>query len=138
MENTSTTPSPATSTTSDPRTTAILAWLFAPFSSYLFKDEQDALVRSHARESFYLGIANLIALLAVGILNVCIGSAFSAILWNSGLGLLQLMSCLWSVLWLAVAAFIGVPRIVGIVKANNREEWKVPYITDFLSKYIKF
>lgn len=130
-------PTPA-STQSDPKTNAMIAWIFAPFSSYLLKDETDEFVRAHARESFYLGVANIIALLALGVLNVCYGMVFNVLFWNVGLGLASLLSCVWGILWLAVALFIGVPRVMGIIKANNHEKWTVPYVTEYLSKYIKF
>lgn len=129
---------PAGSTKADPKTNAMIAWIFAPFSSYLLKDEQDEFVRAHARESFYLGIANIIALIAVGILNVCYGMVFNVLFWNSGFGFASLLSLIWSVIWLAIALFVSVPRIVGIIKANNNEKWTVPYVTQYLSKYIKF
>lgn len=125
-------------TASDPKTTAMLAWIFAPFTSYLFKDESDPFVKSHARESFYLGIANIAVLLVLGVINICVSAVFYNFLWSAGLIFAQILSCLWALLWLGVVAFIAVPRIMGLVKANNHEEWKVPYVTEYLSKYIKF
>lgn len=125
-------------THTDPKVNAMMAWIFAPFSSYLLKEEQDEFVRAHARESFYLGVANIIALLVLGVLNVCYGMIFNALFWNAGWGFASLLGCVWGIIWLAVSLFIGVPRIVGIVKANNHEKWTVPYVTEYLSKYIKF
>lgn len=128
---------PATSTSADPKTNAILAWLFAPFSSFLFKDDKDAFVHAHARESFYLGIANLAGLVVLGILNVCSSMLLGTLFWSQ-LGFYTLISCFWGLLWLAWAVFCVVPRIMGIIKANNMQTWEVPYVTKFLSKYIKF
>lgn len=124
----------------DPKTIVILAWLFAPITSYLFKDESDPFVKSHVRESFYLGMANVVLLVVMFVLNIVFGVLSNLFFYNSGFlyGILTLINCLCSLIWLVVALFLGVPRLVGIIKALNMETWEVPYVTKFLSKYIKF
>jgi uncharacterized Tic20 family protein len=116
---------------------AVLAWIFAPFTSFAFKNDPDELTRAHARESFYLGIANIAVLLVVFILQVCIG-IFMGLIFYSAYGINALIQCFWSLVWLAELAFILVPRIIGAMKASQGEKWTVPYVTEFLSKYIKF
>lgn len=116
----------------DAKTNAALAWLFAPITSFIWRDETDAFLRNHARESLYVGIFNAITVTIVFFLNFCVALT---------LGFIEpvffLAQCILTLVWLAVWASILVPRIIGIVKAMNGETWEVPYISEFMRRYIK-
>jgi uncharacterized Tic20 family protein len=128
----------ATSTASDAKTNAILAWIFAPFTSFAWKDSTDEFVKAHARASLYLGIANVISSIVIFVLQICMGVVLGAFLYNSYLfGFAGIVDCFWWLLNMANGAFILIPRLIGVVKANNGEKWEVPYITESLKKIIK-
>jgi uncharacterized Tic20 family protein len=122
---------------SQSKTNAMLAWLFAPITSFIWKDDADAFVKEHARQSLYLGIANIAVFAVLFLLQICYGIIFANLLWSVLWGISALISCFWSLLWLAASAFAVVPRIIGIVKANDMKTWEVPYVTKFMSRFIK-
>ena len=125
-------------TASESKTNAILAWIFAPITSYVWKDNPDEFVKAHARASLYLGVANVISTVVLMVLQICMGVVFAAVLYNSYLfGFSSLISCFWGLLNLANGAFILVPRLVGVIKANNGEKWEVPYVSEMMQKIIK-
>jgi uncharacterized Tic20 family protein len=126
-----------TNVSSEARTNALLAWLFSPITSFLWKSDKDAFLQKHARNSLYYGIANLILVAIVFVLQILYGIIVGALLWNVLWGLGALLSCVWSVIWITVSLFSLVPRIVGMIKANNGEVWEVPYVQKWLEKVIK-
>lgn len=127
------------STASDSKTNAILAWVFAPITSFVWKDSPDAFVRAHARESLNFGIANVVLWLVLWVVSVVYNIIIGNLLYSSFtlFGLASLLSCVWSLLWLAFWIGSVVIRIMGAVKASNGQTWTVPYISKFMSKYIK-
>jgi len=122
---------------SEAKTNALLAWLFSPITSFVWKNEKDAFLQKHARNSLYYGIANIILVAIVFVIQILYGVIVGALLWNVLWGLGTLLSCVWSAIWLVVSAFSVVPRIVGMIKANNGEVWEVPYVQKWLEKVIK-
>ncbi len=119
------------------KTNAILAWVFAPFTSYAWKDDSNELVKSHARESFYIGVAELAVFVVFTILQSIINSIFFST-FNYGLfGIGAIISLFFSIAWLGVTAFLVVPRILGIVAANNGKEYRLPVVSNLVKKYIK-
>lgn len=125
---------PVSSAESDAKTNAILAWLFAPISSFLMKDQQDPFVKNHVTESLYFGIFSIVLAVVAGVISMCLGVVFGGLF---GFGLAAVISCVEGILWIVVFLVISVPRLVGIIKALNHETWTVPYISAFMSKYIK-
>ncbi len=124
---------------SQAKTNAMLAWIFAPFTSYAWKDNTDEFVKAHARSSLYLGVANIISTIVLLVLQICFGTILGALFYSNGalFGFASLLGCGWSLLGLANGAFVIVPRIVGAIKANNGEQWEVPYVNEFMAKFIK-
>jgi uncharacterized Tic20 family protein len=139
MEGGNNTAAPAPSSApTEAKTNAILAWLFAPITSFAWKDSSDEFLRSHARESLYLGVANFAVYLVLFVMQFLYNLIFVPLLFSSivfGFGVI--LNCVWGVLWLAAGLFVLVPRIMGIVKANNREKWEVPYVNPFVKRFIK-
>lgn len=121
----------------DIKTTAILAWVFAPLTSFMWKDHQNEFIRFHARESLYLGIANIAVVIVLTLLQVCMQIFAGALFFTPAFALFGLISCFFAIIWLGVTAFIVVPRVVGVIKAANMEKWEVPYVSRFVSRYIK-
>ena len=126
-------------TPSESKTNAILAWIFAPITSFVWKDSSDQFLRSHARESFMFGVATIVGFLVLSVLNFAYSLTLGNLFYSSfalfGIG--SLLSCLWSLVWLAFWAFTVVPRIMGAIKASNNQTWTVPYVSKFMSKYMK-
>jgi uncharacterized protein len=97
----------ATTSPSNNKTNAILAWLFAPITSFIWMNDADEFLKHHAKQSLYWGVADIVVW---GILFV--------------LSFLIIGACLmpiWAIIDLVV-------RVMGIVKANNGEKWVVPVI----------
>ncbi|MCA9378910.1 DUF4870 domain-containing protein [Candidatus Dojkabacteria bacterium] len=136
MESTPAAPSsaPMSGGSSDDKTNAILAWLFAPISSYLLKDQQDPFVKNHVSESFYFGIFSIVLAVVFGVIAACLSILFGSLF---GFGLSSILACGINLLWLAVFLVVSVPRLIGIIKAVNHETWTVPYVSEFMKKYIK-
>ncbi len=114
------------------KTNAVLAWVFSPITSFIWRDEKDAFLRNHARESLYIGIFNAITFVVLFILNICIAISFAFIA-----PLAALFQCLLGLVWLAWSVSVIVPRIIGAIKALNGETWEVPYISEIMRKYIR-
>lgn len=133
-------PTAAPTSASDSKTNAILAWIFAPITSFVWKDSPDAFVRQHARESLNFGIANLVILVALWIVSFIYNIIIGNLLYSSFtlFGLASLLSCVWSLLWLVFWVGSVVIRIMGVMKANNGQTWEVPYISKIMSKYMKW
>jgi uncharacterized Tic20 family protein len=129
--------STAGKTASDTKTLAMLAWIFAPITSFVWKDHEDAFVKSHARESLYFGVASILVALVGFVVQTCFSIVIGYTLTGPLFGIASLISCVWSLLWLAVGLAFIVPRIVGVVKANSMEEWTVPYVNEFMKRFIK-
>lgn len=135
-----TTPQPTVvPSASQDKTNAILAWLFAPLTSFLWKDDPSEFVRAHARESLYFGVANILLVVVFLLLQICygivMGVVFGSVYSLSAMELL--LACIWNILWLAVWAFGIVPRIIGMVKANGMQTWTVPVVNEQMKKFIK-
>lgn len=109
----------AETSSSTNRTNAILAWVFAPITSLIFKDDKDEFTRKCAKHSLYFGVAVVAIHIVMWILGT-IGSVFIV-------GIFCFM--LDAVVWLADLAV----RIMGAVKANNGELFEVP----ITSKWVK-
>lgn len=114
------------------KTNAILAWVFSPITSYLWKDDKDAFVRHHAIQSLYLGIFNLATFVILFILNI-----FTAISFSFIPPFAAILQCLLGLVWLVWNVSVIVPRIIGAIKALNGETWEIPYLGEFMRKYIK-
>lgn len=118
---------------------AVLAWIFAPISSFVLKDNSNEFVRWHARASLYFGIAALVAYV--------IGWVGMEILWRVFfmlLGTALAFSWLWGIVallvqlaWLVVWCAVVIPRLYAAWKAYNLEKWEIPAISNFVRKYVK-
>ena len=97
----------ATLSASANKTNAILAWLFAPITSFIWMNDADEFLKHHAKQSLYWGIASFIAWAILFVLSfVVVGACLMPV---------------WGIIDLVV-------RIMGIVKANQGEKWVVPVI----------
>jgi len=92
---------------SDPKTNAILAWIFAPVTSIIWMNDADEFLKYHAKQSLSWSIVALIGHL------VCFFLSFVLI------GM-----CLWP-LWIILDLVV---RVYGLMKANNGEKWEVPVV----------
>jgi uncharacterized membrane protein len=111
----------ASQTSSSPnRTNAILAWIFAPITSFIFLNDEDAFTKKCAKHSMYFGVAMVILHVAMWILGT-IGS-FVVV----GVGCF----CVDAVIWIADIAV----RVMGAVKANNGELFEVPVISNMVKE----
>jgi uncharacterized Tic20 family protein len=117
--------------TDDTKLFAILAWVFAPITSYIWKDHENALVKNHARESFYVGVLHIFLAIAIFFLQIL------AALTLGFIGFDWLVQAPLALLGFALSVAMVIVRIVGIIKAINGEQWTVPYVSQYLSKYIK-
>lgn len=102
------------------RTNALLAWIFAPISSFIFKDDKDAFTKRCAMHSLYFGVADVI---------------IQVVLWVGGiiLSFAVIGVCCFPIAGLWGIASIAI-RIVGAVKANNGEVFEVPVISDMVKE----
>ncbi|MFC1780224.1 DUF4870 domain-containing protein [Patescibacteria group bacterium] len=94
------------------KTNAILAWVFAPLTSFIFMNDEDAFTKKCAKHSLYFGVGMIIVHIALWV----IGTVLTFILIG------PLCFLLDSVVWLVDIAI----RIMGAVKANNGELFEVP------------
>lgn len=136
-ESNGTPAAPASSAASSAKTNAMLAWIFAPFTSFAWKDDSDEFVKAHARESLYVGIAQLAVVLVVYIVQAILFAIFFSGLSFGMLGIFGLFGLLFNLIWLATFAFMIVPRIIGVMKANEGQKWEFPQVTNLVKKYIK-
>jgi uncharacterized Tic20 family protein len=113
---------PSTSATQN-KTNAILAWVFAPITSFIFMNDKDEFTKKCAKHSMYFGVADFI----IWVLLI-LGSTFGGIL-TFGIGTIccTILMLVWS------AASIAV-RIIGAVKANNGELFEVPLISKMVKE----
>lgn len=95
----------------DPKTSAILAWFFAPITSIIWMNEKDEFLRYHAKQSLSW------SLVSIAVYVVCTVTAFLIIP--------ACFAALWAILDIVV-------RIYGIVKANNGEKWEVPVVGNLI------
>ncbi len=127
--------SPAPLSPESAKTNAILAWLFAPFTSFVWRNSENELLSNHAKESYYLGVLNLVAFAILFVLQICYSVFLGSLFYSSfyfGIG--TLVSCVWWILWLIIVAFVSIPRIMGIMKASKRETWRISWIPDSIRK----
>lgn len=102
------------------RTNALLAWIFAPITSFLFMNDEDEFTKKCAKHSLYFGVADII---------------IQVVLWGGGtvLSFVVIGVCcfplagLWGLVSLAV-------RIIGAVKANQGELFEVPVISGMVKE----
>lgn len=106
----------ATSSGSNSKTNAILAWIFAPITSLIWMNDADDFLKHHAKQSLYWGVFAVIVYVA--------GTILVTILAAITFGLGSILGCLIPVF----AIFDVVVRIMGAVKANQGEKWVVPVI----------
>jgi len=138
-QDTANTPNPlsAGSPSEEARTNAMLAWIFAPFTSFAWKDDKDEFIKAHAGESLYIGIAQ--AALFIVILGV--QACFSITFFNSfGLGMIGLAGIFGlalSILWFAFWVFAFVPRIIGAINANNGQIWRLKEVSALVKRFVK-
>ena len=105
------------------RTNALLAWIFAPITSFIFMNDADEFTKKCAKHSMYFGIAMILGHVLMWILS----SVLTAV--TLGFGAL----CLWILPtgWFVVDI---VGRIMGAVKANNGELFEVPVISGMVKE----
>lgn len=142
MEGSTSTPSSGNtsstaSTTSQAKTNAMLAWIFAPITSFVWKDDANSFVKAHARESLYFGIANIVLSIVLYLLQALFFGLLFSGTGFSFLGFAGFTSLLFSLLWLAFWVFSFVPRVIGVVKANDMQTWEFPVVTNLVKRFIK-
>ncbi|MBU0975669.1 MAG: DUF4870 domain-containing protein [Patescibacteria group bacterium] len=105
-----------TATSASPnRTNALLAWIFAPLTSFIFLNDEDAFTKKCAKHSMYFGIASIVMYIVLSVLaTISFG----------------ILSCLVLV-WVAVDLIV---RIMGAVKANSGELFEVPVISGMVKE----
>ena len=107
-------------TSGNNRTNALLAWIFAPITSFIFMNDKDAFTKKCAKHSMYFGVADII---------------IQAVLWIGGIVLSFIfigflcfpLAFLWSMVSIAV-------RVIGAVKANKGELFEVPVISGMVKE----
>lgn len=102
------------------RTNALLAWIFAPITSFIFMKDEDEFTRKCAKHSLYFGIA----MLAIHLILWVVGFIGSFIIIGT------ICFCIDAVVWIADIAV----RIIGAVKANNGELFEVPVISGMVKE----
>ena len=100
------------------RTNALLCWIFAPITSFIFMNDEDEFTKQCAKHSMYFGVAMVI---------------IHVVLWVLGsIGIIfvvgTLCFCVDALVWIVDLAI----RIMGAVKANEGELFKVPVISDMV------
>ncbi len=100
------------------RTNALLAWIFAPITSFIFMNDKDEFTKKCAKHSLYFGVAMIIGHVIMWILM--------AILTAVTLGFGAMCAWILPTAWIAVDL---AGRIIGAVKANNGELFEVPVIS---------
>lgn len=102
------------------RTNAILAWVFAPITSFIFMNDEDEFTRKCAKHSMYFGIADVVAQL---------------IWWVGGsfLAIFLVGMCCWVIglVWFVFSIYV---RVMGAVKANKGELFEVPVISGMVKE----
>ena len=104
------------------RTNALLSWIFAPITSFIFMNDEDAFTKRCAKHSLYFGVASVLIYIVLTVV-VTVGTFVT-------FGFGSLCSCLifvWGVVDLVV-------RIMGAVKANNGELFEVPVISGMVKE----
>lgn len=104
------------------RTNALLAWIFAPITSFIFMNDEDEFTKKCAKHSLYFGVASVV-IYVVLIILVTVGSVVT-------FGLGTVCYCLIFV-WGIVDVVV---RIMGAVKANNGELFEVPVISGMVKE----
>ena len=102
------------------RTNALLAWIFAPITSFIFMNDEDEFTRRCAKHSMYFGVAMVVIHVAMWIL----GTIGTLVIVGS------VCFCVDAVIWVADLAV----RIIGAVKANNGELFEVPVLSDMVKE----
>jgi len=105
------------------KTNAILAWVFAPITSFIFMNDEDAFTKKVAKHSMYFGVADFVMWVVL-----ILGSTLGGII-TLGIGTIccSILSFIWGAVSLAV-------RIIGAVKANNGELFEVPVISGMVKE----
>jgi len=109
---------PASSSNS--KTNALLAWIFAPITSFIFMNDEDAFTKKVAKHSMYFGVAMVILHVALWIL----GTLGSIVVVGA------VCFCIDAVLWIVDIAV----RVIGAVKANKGELFEVPVISGMVKE----
>lgn len=102
------------------RTNALLCWIFAPITSFIFMNDEDAFTKKCAKHSLYFGVAAII----IHVVLWVFGFVGSFIIVGT------LCFCIDAVVWLADIAI----RVVGAVKANEGELFEVPVLSDMVKE----
>lgn len=94
------------------RTNALLAWIFAPITSLIFMNDKDEFTKKCAKHSLYFGIGMIIIHVVLWVLGTVLAVFVVGFLCY----------VVDALVWLVDIAV----RIMGAVKANNGEVFKVP------------
>ncbi len=109
-----------TSSASKNRTNALLAWVFAPITSFIFMNDEDPFTKKCAKHSLYFGVVDVVLQVVLILGGTILSFAFIGICCFP-------ISAVWGLVSLAV-------RIIGAVKANNGELFEVPVISDMVKE----
>jgi len=105
---------------SENRTNALLCWIFAPITSFIFMNDKDEFTKKVAKHSMYFGIFDV---------------ALQVVLWVLGtilaFVLVGLLCYVIAGLWWLVSLTV---RIMGAVKANKGELFEVPVISGMIKE----
>ncbi|MBN2015397.1 DUF4870 domain-containing protein [Candidatus Dojkabacteria bacterium] len=102
------------------KTNALLAWIFAPITSFIFMNDEDEFTKKCAKHSLYFGVVMVVVHVALWILGT-VGAVFIV-------G--TVCFCVDAVVWIADIAV----RVMGAVKANNGELFEVPVISGMVKE----
>lgn len=102
------------------RTNALLAWVFAPITSFIFMNDEDEFTKKCAKHSMYFGVADVVIQIVLILGGTILSFAFIGICCFPIAGI-------WGLVSLAV-------RIIGAVKASNGELFEVPVISGMVKE----
>lgn len=108
---------------------AVIAWLFAPFSSLFFLSSKDKFTRRCAKHALYLGVSMVIINIIMLFINMSLFlvGTFLALFWMGAVCFSILVICL--ILWIGLNIMWIVGNVIGAVKANKGELFEVPIIS---------
>lgn len=102
------------------RTNALLAWIFAPITSFIFMNDEDEFTRRCAKHSMYFGVADVVIQIALWVGGTILAFIVVGVCC-------YVVAGVWGLVSLAV-------RIMGAVKANNGELFEVPVLKDMVKE----
>ncbi len=102
------------------RTNALLCWIFAPITSFIFMNDKDAFTKKCAKHSLYFGVADVVIQVGLWVIGTILAFVVVGVCCYA-------VAAIWGLVSIVV-------RIMGAVKANDGEVFKVPVISDMVKE----